>query len=286
MPWLQFESHNGNSLVYNRENALPTAATHAVGDTWNDTEPTFTKKTTTLTIVGVQSPLDRYAMQTRNNVQDQKAVLFSLMSKGLSRKLSQLFIVGEPEATSTEYEGLDSLARSETRMMAMDDGNVDGPGAAETELTVDRLDAMIDQVESGLPDALIMNKTMRRKVTSLSRASGSGVVMDNIELFGHQVRRYNGIPIVITDWISNSEQYNDTSTWPSSTATSIFAVKFGREKQGLTVIHNGDMLGPDIQDIGIKENKNENLYRMVVYLQVVAYSAKMFAALGGIDSAA
>ena len=285
-PHLQFMPFAGNSLVYNRENALPTSAVHAVGDTWSDTEPTYTKKTAQLKIVGVQSPLDRYALQTRGNVQSQEAVLFSLMAKSLSRKIEDLIITGEPEATATEFEGLDSLCRSETRMMAMDDGVVDGPGAAETELTIDRLDAMIDQIEEGPPDALIMNKAMRRKLSSILRSSGSGVTLDRIEMFGRQVRLYNEIPIIINDYITNSEQYNDATTWPSSTATSIFAVKFGEEKQGYTIIHNGPVLKPDIQRLGIKESANENLYRMVVYIQAVAFSAKMIAGLGGIDSSA
>ena len=286
MPMLEFESMEGNSHVYNREKALPTAATVAVGGTLADTEPTWTKKTATLKTIYVQSPLDRYVLQTRGSVQDPKAVLISSMTKAMARKLGQLFITGEPENVTTEFEGLDSLCRAETRMMAMDDGNVDGPGTAETELTLDRLDAMIDQIESGKPDALAMNKTMRRKLTALSRATGSGVVMDTIDMFGHQVTRYDGIPILINEWITSAEQYNDTSTWPSSTATTIFAVKFGREKQGFTVMHNGPVLTPDLQDIGIKGDKNENLYRFVVYVDSLTYSAKMIAALGGIDSAA
>lgn len=286
-PFLQFMSFEGNSLVYNRENALPSSSTYAVGSTWADTEPTYTKKTASLAIVDVQSPLDRYALQTRGNVQSQEAALFAGMAKSLSRKIEDLIITGEPEAVTTEFEGLDSLCRSETRMMAMDDGVVDGPGAAETELTLDRLDAMIDQVENDLPDILIMNKTMRRKLTSLCRASSSsGIMVPSMDEFGRQVFRYNTVPIVISDYITNSEAYNDASTWPSSTATTIFAVKLGEDKQGYTIIHNGEVLNPDIQKIGIKENKNENLYRMVVYIQAVTLSAKMIAALGGIDSSA
>jgi len=111
-------------------------------------------------------------------------------------------------------------------------------------------------------------------------------VLGTIKEFGHQITTYDNIPIIINDYISNAEAYNDASTWPSSTATTIFAVKFGEEKQGYTIIHNGSVLKPDRQNVGIKETKNENLYRMVVYIQAVAFSAKSYAALGGIDSAA
>lgn len=288
MPFLDFKPIEGNTLTYNRELTLPTTATYSVGSDISETEATYDQKTAALTILAVQSPLDIFAQQTRSNIQDQKAVLFAGMAKSLGRKISQLMIQGEPEATSTHFEGLDSLVRSETRMMAMDDGNVDGAGAAETELTIDRLDAMIDEIKDGQqkPDLLLMNSTMRRKLTSLSRASGSGVVMDSIEMFGHKINTFDSIPIVVSNWITNAEQYNDSSTWPSSTATTIFALQMGEEKQGFTVLHNGPVLNVDIQDIGIKEKRNENLYRMVVYLQTATFSVESISALGGIDSAA
>ena len=285
MPFLQFRSTTGQALVYNRENVLPTASVFTVGSTLVDTEPTFTKKTATLKEIYVQSPLDRFISQTLNDTQSPEATLFASMSKALGRKLANLMIKGEPESASMEFEGLDSLVRADTRMMAMDDGVVDGPGTVETELTLDRLDAMIDLVE-GKVGGLIMNKDMRRKVTALSRASGSGVVMDNIEMFGHQIRTYNGIPIIVNDYITSAEQYNDSSTWPSSTATTIFAVIFGEGDEGHSVIHNGEILNPDLQRIGIKQDKNEDLFRLVIYVEAVIWSAKMVAALGGIDSTA
>ena len=80
---LQFRGHTGNSLVYNRESTLGAAATHTVGDTWSDTEPTYTKKTVSLTTVGIQHPLDRFAMQTVDNVQSQEAVLLDEIEESL-----------------------------------------------------------------------------------------------------------------------------------------------------------------------------------------------------------
>ena len=286
-PFLQFSSFSGNSLVYNRENTLGAAATHQVGDIWSDTEPSYTKKTVSLTTVGVQHPLDRFAMQTADNVQSQEAVLLSKMAKSIVRKLESLLLNGNSGSTSTEPEGLTSLLISDSRLLMMDDGSQPSTIAgAETELTLDRLDAMIDLVENGKPDFLMMNKTMRRKMTSLARATGSGVVLTSADMFGHQYVVYNGIPVVINDYISNSEQYENAAGWGSSTATTIYACKTGQEKQGWTVIHNGAVLDPDIQRLGTKFDKNEDVYRMAVYLNAVIYSAKSCAGLAGIDSAA
>jgi hypothetical protein len=284
--FLQFEQMSGNSLLYNREATLPTTTFNVVGGTWVDTEPTFTQKSAKLTILGTQSPLDMFAEQTKSTINGQKAVLISKMAKSVARKIEDKLITGEPEATATEFEGLDSLVRADTRMMAMDDGVVDGPGTAETELTQDRLDSFIDLSEGGPWHAIISNKTMRRKATSIARSGGSGVQLGTIELFGHKIMSYDGIPWIIDDYITNAEQYNDAGTWSSSTATTIFGVKFGGEAGGLTLIHNGPVLDPQLQDIGIKENKNERLYRLAIYTQTVLYSKFGAAALGGIDSTA
>ena len=286
-PFLQFKSFSGNSLVYNRESTLGAAATHQVGDIWSDTEPTYTQKTASLTTVGIQHPLDRFAMQTVDNVQSQEAVLLSKMSKSIARKLEDLLLNGNSGAVSTEPEGLTSLLISDSRLLMMDDGSTPSTIAGdETELTLDRLDAMIDMVELGKPDFLMMNKTMRRKLPALARATGSGVVLNSAEMFGHQYTLYNGIPVVINDYISNSETYENSGAWGSSSATTIYALKTGEEKQGWTVIHNGAVLDPDIQRLGTKVDKNEDTYRMVVYLNAVLYSAKVCAGLAGIDSAA
>src|SRR3990167_975034 len=286
-PHLQFKSFNGNSMVYNRESTLGAAATHAVGDVWVDTEPKYNQLTAALKIVGIQHPLDRMIMQTATNVQSQEAVLLAKMSKSLARKMEDLFITGNPGSTSTQPEGLTSLLITDSRLLMMDDGSTPSTiTGAETELALDRLDAMIDMVENGKPSFLMMNKTARRKVTSLARATGSGVLLTTADMFGHQYVMYNGIPIVINDFITNAEQYENASGWASSTATTIYAVKTGEDNQGWTIIHNGPVLEPDVQRIGIKETKNENLYRMAIYVNAVIFSAKYCAALAGIDSAA
>jgi hypothetical protein len=283
---LQYETMEGNALAYNQELALPTATTVAVGSDLSDTEPTYTQRSTSLARVYVQTPLDRYVLQTRSDVNNQEAITRMGMSKAISRRIAQLTIKGDSAVVGTEFDGLDKMARLFTRMIAMDDGVMDGPGTAETELTLDRLDYAIDQVEPGPPDILLMNKTMRRKLTALARATGSGILSTRIDEFGRQVTVYNDIPIVISDWITNAEQYADASTWPSSTATTIFPVKFGLVKEGFTLMHNGTVLTPDFQNVGIKEKRNENLYRMVVYLGSALWSTKALVALGGIDSAA
>lgn len=286
-PWIEFEEFSGVSSKWLRENTLGASASHQIGDTWVDTEPTTTEKSAKLTTIGIQHPLDRMASQTLGTTNSQESMLISAMSKSLTRKLEDLWVTGNPGSLSTDPEGLTSLLIADQRVLMMDDGSTPSTiTGAETELDQDRLDALIDMVEGGGPDILMMNKTMRRKITSLARQPGSGILLDTMEAFGRQYHTYADIPIVINDWITNSETYENSGGWASSTASTIYALKLGRKKQGWTVLHNGGVLTPDIQPLGTKFNKNEDVYRMAVYCQSVIYSAKSCAALAGIDSTA
>ena len=96
----------------------------------------------------------------------------------------------------------------------------------ETELTIEMLDYLIDQIE-GPTEALIMNKTMRRKIKHLMYAAGGGVQLATVEAFGKTMSAYDGIPIVITNYLKNDEQYGNAAGWSGSTATTIIAARFG-----------------------------------------------------------
>ena len=285
IPFLQFKEVDGKSYDYERELTNPT--TSVVGDEGEmmDSSMTFTERSTTLKTTYVQTAvnLKSQALANKNNPE---AVARLKMAKSWGRELARLVIKGDLSVDSEEFDGLDALCRDDTRMMAMDDGNVDGPGTAETELTLARLRELIDLVEPGLPDALIMNKTMRRKLTNLMYSAGGGVELPSVDMFGRRVRTFDDLPIIINDYITSAEIYADSSTWTSSTATTIFAIKFGEEKEGFTLLHKGGFMDVGVQDLGTRKNRNEKVLRMVGYPGSVVYSPLAIAALGGIDSAA
>jgi len=285
MPFLQFQETDGTAYAYERESVIPTASTTSDEGELADSDIAFAERTETLKTVYVQNFLNLKKKQTAKK-QDPLAILKVKMAKSYSRKIADLVINGDATVNDTEFDGLEAWCRDEGRMLAMDDGALDGPGTAETELTLPRLREMIDKVEMGKPDALIMNKTMRRKLTNLMYAAGGGISLQAIDMFQRRVEVFDQIPIVINDFISNSEQYADASTWPSSTATTIFAVKFGQEQQGFTILHNGPFMNVTFQDLGIRKNRNEEVWRLIGYPGSVVYSPLTICALGGIDSAA
>jgi hypothetical protein len=286
MPWLEFEGNiDGTSYDYERESVNPTAATVSDEGELVDGDIEFSEKSESLKTVYVQNYLNIKKQQTSRK-QDPLVILKQKMAKSYGRKLSDLVINGDSAVNGLEFDGLEKKCRVESRMMAMDDGALDGPGDAETELTIARLREAIDQVEPGRPDVLIMNKTMRRKLTNLMNSAGSGISLPSIEMFGDRVKTFDDIPIVENDYISNSEQYADSGTWGSSTATTIYAAKFGQEKGGFTLLHNGGFFDVEFQDLGIRKNRNERVYRLIGYPGSVVYEPHSIIGLGGIDSAA
>src|SRR4030042_11 len=97
----------GNSLKYNRENALPTVAFYAVGDTWTESTPTFNQMTAALTILGGDADVDNYVQQTRSNIQDIAAAVMELKAKAMRHKFEETFVYGT--GSSNTFTGLRSL---------------------------------------------------------------------------------------------------------------------------------------------------------------------------------
>ncbi|MHB8105683.1 MAG: major capsid protein, partial [Dehalococcoidales bacterium] len=54
----------GNGLTYNQENALPNIDFYDVGDTWNESTPTFTQLTANLKIMGGDADVDNFLKST------------------------------------------------------------------------------------------------------------------------------------------------------------------------------------------------------------------------------
>lgn len=285
-PFLEFESIDGTSADFEREATLPVASFMADEGTITESGLTFAEKSESLKTIYTQSPLNNKKKQTARK-QDPEAILKAKMSKAFRRKLEDNVINGQVSGNTDEFKGLLKWCIDDSRIMAMDDGSVGATGgSAETELTLARMDEFIDMQEGEEWDALIMNKTMRRKLTALARASGSGVKIGEVERFGRKVMAYDDIPIVLVDWISNAEDYGNSGTWPSSSATTIFATKFGPEKEGFTLFHNGGFMDLEFEKLATPRDENVTPWRLIGYPGSVVYSPLSIAALGGIDSAA
>jgi len=94
-------------------------------------------------------------------------------------------------------------------------------GANGATLTLAMLDELIDKVLGGKPDLLLMSRRSRRKINSLSRATGVNLTTERDE-FGSFIDLYNGIPVGVSDWV-----LDNVTQGSSGVTSSIYAFQMG-----------------------------------------------------------
>ena len=270
LDYLPFMDVTGNALTYNQEATLPTAAFYTVGDTWTEDTPTFTQKTAKLAILGGDADVDRFLQQTYANPNDLAAAVVAAKAKAVGRKWSDTFFNGDAGADPKSFDGLHKLIPAGQRLKA---NNNNANGGA---LNLDDVDAFLDLVKPGKPDALFLSKRTRRKLKQLRRNAANVLEVD-IDKFGRRVEFYDGIPLVVDDFILDTRTVG-TSAGVCST---IYAVQFGYGR-GLMGIHNG---GVQVEEVGALETKDATRRRVKWYAALVNFRDIACAALEGITAA-
>ncbi len=254
----------GNGLTYNQENAAATAAFYDVGDTWAESTPTFTQLTANLKILGGDADVDNFLAKTRSNIQDLEAAIVQLKAKAVQQKFDDIFISGDTSSDAKAFDGIDKLSVS---------GQTVSMGTNGATLTLDKLDELIDRVKAGKPSILLMSRRSRRKLNSLSRGTGSGILETDRNQFGQMVQFYSGIPIGVNDWIP------DNKTVGSSTdCSTIYGVQVGEGAvSGLT-----SPGGLQVERVGSLETKDATRTRVKWYVSLAVFNSLKLAKLTGV----
>src|SRR5687768_17737761 len=105
------------------------------------------------------------------------------------------------------------------------------------------MDEVIDLVKPGRPDALLMSKRSRRKLSALRRASGNLLEVDRTD-FGRRALFYDGIPIVVDD----NQPDNEAEGTSGAVCSSIYPIKVGRG-EGVMVLEHGGMVVEQIDGL-------------------------------------
>jgi HK97 family phage major capsid protein len=263
---LPFMQITGTTLTYNREATLPAASFYDVGDTWTEATPTFTQVTTALKIIGGDADVDNFLQATYADPNDIEAEVIASRAKAVAYTYNAAFITGDSAVDSKSFDGL---------AKAVPAGQTIYAGANGGALTLDLMDQVIDLIKPGRPDALLMSKRSRRKLSSLRRASGNLLETDRTD-FGRRALYYDGIPIIV------DENQPDTEVRGSSGAvcSSIYPIKFGPE--GVMGIENGNIA---VEEIGELETKDATRHRIKWYAGLAVFSELAVARLAGITAA-
>ena len=254
----------GNGLTYNQEKTLPSVAFYEPGDTWDESTPTFTQVTANLKILGGDADVDNFVKATRSNLQDLEATVVALKAKATQQTFDTTFIDGNSTTNSKAFDGIDKLAvASQTVSMGANGGS----------LTLDKLDEAIDKVRGGKPDMLIMSRRSRRKLSSLGRAAGSGVVVADRNQFGMMTDYYDGIPVGVSDYVNDAK-----TVGTSRDCSTIYAVQWGEGAvAGLTAPG-----GLQMERVGSLETKDATRVRVKWYVAIAVFNSLKLAKLTGV----
>lgn len=260
---LPFMDVTGTAVTYNREGTAPTVSWHAVGDTWSESTPTFEQVTAQLKILGGDADVDNFLQQTYADPNDIEAEVIAAKAKAMAYEFSDVFYTGDTGTVANQFDGLAELVTSGQTLTA---------GANGAALTLDMMDELIDLVRPGRPDALFMAKRTRRKLSQLRRSSGNLLETD-VDQFGRRALYYDGIPILVDDFVPVDETQGTETA-----ASSIYAARFGR--QGVMGLQNG---GITVERVGELETKDATRHRIRWYVGLALMSTLGLARLQGVN---
>ncbi len=234
---LPFENITGSSLAFNREQTLPAAGFRAVNAAFAEGAGTTARIVESLAIAGGDLDVDKFIVDTMGP--DQRATQEAMKVKALSLSMANTIIKGDVVAVPQGFDGL-QVRCTGTQLISASTS-----GATALSLTI--LDQIIDQVDE--PTHLIMNKTMRRRLSSAARlAAVGGYITYALDAFGRRVTFYNDLPILVADRNNLNGQiipFTETNLTGGATSCSIYCVSFA--ENGVLGLQSTEM---DVRDLG------------------------------------
>jgi hypothetical protein len=275
MAALPFNDISGNALRYNREETLPGIGFRGINEAYTESTGVLNPMVEPLVIAGGDLDVDKFIIDTMGA--QQRSTQESMKVKSLALAWTKQLLKGD---SISDPRGFDGLQARLVNNQLMYTGTTDGGDA----LSLFRLDTAIDRVLN--PTHLIMNKTMRTRLTQAARTyTVGGFITWTVDEFGKQVANYNGLPILIADYDNDGTDimsFNEVGyTGSTATATSIYVVSFSDGM--LTGIQNGAM---DVRDLGELQTKPVLRTRVEWYAGIAMFHGRAACRLGGITNAA
>lgn len=266
---LPFVQVNGKAYVYDRENTLASATWLDPNEDVPESASTFTEVTARLRILIGDVDVDKFLSQTMSDLNDQVAIQIAQKAKGVARQFSATVAAGDSGANAKTFDGLSRLVVSGQTITA---------GANGAAISLSMLDELKDSVPLGA-DAYVMRKGTWRAIKQLLRAAGGNTAeMMQLENFGRPVPAFDGIPVLLNDFLPADE------TQGSSSATcSIYAVRFN-EADGLHGLYGGSNAGVVVENIGTVQNRDAERIRLKWYCGLALKSTRSLSRIKGLTN--
>lgn len=266
---LPFMAVNGKTYDYVREKTISEAEFLDPYDVVPEGAATFDEVSTKLKVLAGDVDLDKFLLTTQSDTNPQLAVQLASKAKGLGRKFRRTLINGDNSVNAKEFDGLaKQVPVSQTLITATN-------GAA---VSFSMLDELKDMVKNGA-DVLMMRQGTWRAIRGLLRAlGGNDATMIQIENFGKPVPSYDGLPVIINDFMSAAEVQGS-----SSATCSIYALRLN-ETDGFHGIYGGPNGGMAVEEIGTIQNKDAVRHRVKWYVGTALKATHSVARLKGVTN--
>lgn len=285
---IPFLTIQGNAYAYNQEATLPNVQFRTVNQGYDVTTGTVVQKSESLVILGGDADVDRFIVQTRGNLNDQRAIQTRMKVKAASYFYQDKFINGDTAVDTNGFDGLKvRLTGAQVISAGTNGAPIVGAGETDSHAFFDKMDELVAAVPglSGSNGALYANASVIAKVRSAARRIG-GVEMVREDLTGKRVMTWNGIPLLdLGSTPTGTEILPKTETQGTATnASSIYAVKFGQAEgdQAVTGLTNG---GVQVRDLGELDTMPVFRTRLEFYTGLATFGGKAAARLTGVLAA-
>lgn len=283
VPFMPIE---GNAFAYNEEGTLPGVEFRAVNGAYTESTGTVNQKTESLVILGGDADVDKFIVQTRGNLNDQRATQTALKVKAASYKFSDAFFNGDTAVDVNGFDGLKKrLVGGQVIAAGVNGIPVLGNGGTDAQAFFDALDNLVGAVPGldGSNGAIYAHSAILGKIRSAGRRLG-GIEMVREDLTGKRVLQWNGIPILDPDVTAAGVRVlpqTETQGTAAGTASSVYAVRFGQSEgdQAVTGLTNG---GVQVYDLGELDVKPVYRTRIEFYCGVGVFGGKAAARLTGL----
>lgn len=283
LPLLSIE---GNAYAYDSEATLPGVAFRSVNEAYVESTGTVNQTTESLVILGGDADVDRFLVQTRGNLNDQRAIQTRLKVKAASYKYQDSFFNGDVAVDTKGFDGLKKrLIGGQVIAAGVNGAPVLGNGGTDAQAFFDALDALVAAVPGldGTNGAIYANASILGKVRSAGRRLG-GVEMVREDLTGKRVLQWNGIPILDPGMNLTGTAIlpqTETQGTAAGTVSSVYAVKFGQDETdgGVTGLTNGGIM---VDDLGMLQTMPVYRTRIEFYCGVAVFGGKAGARLTGV----
>lgn len=261
---MPFNTTFGNAYAFNREGVPGNVGSLAIGGTTSGvkTQVTFAQKAIGLTSIIGDAEVNSLIIAQgvgANAGNDPVAAAIASKAKQVGREYMRQVAVGNAAApgqsvsgvtNGQEFDGLATLFGTDADFAEQ---IIDG---ADSVLTLDQLDELIDQIKVGEAQWLMANSANIRKIRSLLR-NVTGVEMR--EVAGQQMLTYNGIPLVRNDFLESAD--------------GVFAGSFddGTRTGGIAGVIP-TVGGIQVQSVGAAEQGDYDIWRVKMYGSFAVHS--------------